>query len=127
MRLAIVLVLLTSACNGPNESSADPWGREPDPALALVSERDAPTVKALVARGFLIVDERGAACDGGSNAICDGFDALYLGRENGRDGEALAEFACPGTEAPSDEWKCRELDPPYVPNGGFRPVSGNGS
>lgn len=121
LRPAILLILLASACD-----RTDPRGREPDPALAPVSDTNARTVKELLAAGYFIVDQRETACDAGPGIACDGFDAVYLGKEAGTEKDEPAEFACPGTEAPSDDWKCRELDPPYVPNGGFRPLVENG-
>lgn len=127
MRLAIMLALLASACHGPKEHGADARGREFDPALRPVHDPSARTVKDLLAAGFLIVDVREIGCDAGPGIVCDGFDALYLGKDGAIDKVDLAEFACPGTEAPSDDWKCRKLDPPYVPNGGFPPVIDNGS
>jgi hypothetical protein len=123
-QLFIALALTTAACgNGDRGSqSADPFGRDADPALAPVTDTDAKTVKELRDAGYWIVDQREAGCYAGSDVACDGFDALYFGKENNRDEESLAEFACPGTKAPVDTWKCRPLDPPYVANGGFNPV-----
>jgi len=128
MRQNLPLGLLFSfffmtACGIDTSSDrSDPWGREPDPALSPVSDLNAPTVKELIDQeGFLIVDQRETGCDAGPDVHCDGFSALYLGREGKVDEQSPAEFACPGTEAPSDQWKCRRLDPPYVSNGGFKP------
>lgn len=126
-RLALLLALFASACDTSKDKKTDPWGREPDPALTPVNDVRARRVKELLAAGFVIVDQHETACDAGPGIACDGVDAVYLGRESGVDKDDLAEFACPGIKAPYDEWKCRELDSPYVPNGGFRPVAENGS
>lgn len=127
MRLAIMLLLLASACHGPKEHKAGGLGNDTDPALSPVTDAKAPTVKELLAAGYLIVDGREIGCDAGPGVACDAFDAAYLGKQGVIGKREVAEFACPGTEAPPDDWKCRKLDPPYVPNGGFRPVVGNGS
>lgn len=124
-RLLFTLLLVTSGCE--SDRTSDPWGREPDPALAPVTDPQAPTVKELLAAGFFVVDQRETACDAGPGIACDSSDAVYLGREEEIDKDGPAHFACPGTDAPSDNWKCRALDPPYVPNGGFKPVVGNGN
>lgn len=125
--LATLLVLLAGACRDPQERAADPWGRERDPALAPVSDPNAQTVKQLSDAGFVVVGQRETACDAGPEIACDGFDAVYLGKQTDADRVGAAEFACPGTDAPPDNWRCRKLDPPYVPNDGFAPVAANGS
>lgn len=123
-KLSVVLLvpfLVVTACGDDSPRHAgDPWGRKPDPALAPVTDVDAPIVQELYREGYLIVGQREVGCDAGPDVACDGFDALYLGRDKIDEGSA-AEFACPGTEAPVDQWKCRRLNPPYVPNGGFKP------
>lgn len=133
MRRKLPLVLLIpflviTACGVDSSSDlSDPWGREPDPALAPVTDVDAAIVKELFREGYLIVDQRETGCDAGPDVHCDGFSALYLGRDNEAGEESAAEFACPGTKAPVDQWRCRRLDPPYVPNGGFKPEPPGGS
>ncbi len=126
-RLATLLMLLVGACHDPGARAADPWGRERDPALAPVSETNARTVKQLSDAGFVVVDQRETACDAGPGISCDGFDAVYLGKPTDADKVGTAEFACPGTDAPYEDWRCRKLDPPYLPNGGFAPMVVNGS
>ena len=124
-KLSVVLLvpfLVITACGVDSSSDpSDPWERKPDPALAPVTDVDAPIVQELYREGYLIVDQRETGCDAGPDVYCDGFSALYLGRDNKTGEESAAEFACPGTKAPVDQWKCRRLDPPYVPNGGFKP------
>lgn len=127
--LGLLIPFLFIAACGVDTSNdrSDPWGREPDPALAPVTDVDAATVRELYREGYLIVDQRETGCDAGPEVHCDGFSALYLGRDNETDEDSPAEFACPGTKAPVDQWKCRRLDPPYVPNGGFKPEALSGS
>jgi hypothetical protein len=124
----LIPFLVTTACGVDTSTDrSDPWDREPDPALEPVTDVDAATVKELYREGYLIVDQRETGCGAGPDVYCDGFSALYLGRDNETGKESAAEFACPGTKAPVDQWKCRRLDPPYVPNGGFKsePIDGS--
>jgi hypothetical protein len=125
-RLAIIFALFASACHAAKERT-DPWGRELDTALAPVLDSKARTVRELLAAGFVVVGQREIACDAGPGIACDGFDAVYLGKEIGIDRNAPAEFACPGSQVPYEDWKCRELHPAYVPNGGFKPRIANES
>ncbi|XHS00642.1 hypothetical protein ACFB49_22410 [Sphingomonas sp. DBB INV C78] len=122
----VLMPALLCACQ--ERSSRDPMGRVPDPMLSPVTDADAPTVKAIEGRGYEIVGMREAACDPRTTRACTGFDALYLGRGGVEvNKSSVAEFACPGTSDPIEEWKCRILDPPYVPNDGFAPLATEGS
>lgn len=123
-RFVMPLLLVLTACgssNAVNDTPHEPdiYGREPDPALVPVTDLNAKKVRELLNAGLLIVGQREAACYSGLFTTCDGFDALYLGKDQGQ--HSLADYACPGTKEPSDEWKCRRLNPPYEPNGGFKP------
>jgi len=92
-----------------------------DPMLAPVRDEAAPTAGQLFARGYVVVDFRPVGFDCGPACIGDGFDAVYLGLETDVDQPDLAHYACPGMPRTSlDDWKCRPLRPPYVPNGGDR-------
>lgn len=115
--LAITAIFLC-ACQNEADSHAD----KRDPNLDPVTEADALTVGALRAEGYVIIDYRERAGDCGIGCYADGFDAVYLGREGGPDAkETLAEYACPELGENADDWKCRALNPPYVPNAGFKP------
>lgn len=124
-RSLLILCLSVCACQDQENALAprqeDPWGRQPDPMLAPVEDIHAPTLKVLLSQGYVIVDQRESP-DVGPRCKGDCFDALYLGKEGGpSDRTPLAEYACPGTDEHSDQWKCRTLRPPYTPNGGFKP------
>jgi hypothetical protein len=87
-----------------------------DPMLAPV-RGDAPSAGDLFAQGYRIVDTRPIGIDcPPEEGICDGFDAVYLGIE----GSDLAHFACPGITGGLDQWKCRAIARPYLPDGGRR-------
>ena len=109
LRLALPLLTLLGGCVG--------W--DADPMLAPV-RGEAVTVGELFSRGYLIVDSRAIAIDcPPEEGLCEGIDAVYMGFET----SDLAYFACPGmrTEGGLEEWRCRRLPRPYVPNGGYRP------
>jgi len=89
--------------------------------LAPVTDKNAPTVGQLMSQGYLIADglELGYTC--GYDCVGHAFVDVYLAKEStppGRD--TPAEYACPGTDADMDDWKCRALQPPYFPNGGYK-------
>jgi hypothetical protein len=124
-RYLLILCLSVCACQDRESASKpreeDPLERQPDPMLAPVEEADAPTLKALLSQGYVVVDQRESP-DVGPHCEGDCFDAVYLGKDGGpSDKTPLAEYACPGTAEHSDQWKCRILRPPYTPNGGFKP------
>jgi hypothetical protein len=129
--LAVALALfLCSACSDPNpvihsKDKVD-YGHKPDPMLAPVTSANAPTVRELLSNGYEVVDQRETSEVCGRNCLSEGFDALYLGKIETPviDGGKLANYACPGTEDESDNWKCRALDPPYRPSGGLVPTAG---
>ncbi len=128
VRMFLAPILATGACGSDtSDRLKDSSDRQPDPALAPVTDTNAITVADLDRQGFLIVDQREAGCDAGPGVHCDGFSALYFGGGNEAGKDAVAEYACPGTKAPVDQWKCRRLDPPYVPNGGFKPAAKGGN
>lgn len=81
----------------------------PQHGLAPVSETDAPLVGDLIGSGLQIVEMNEVACDAGPEVYCDGFDALYLGRASGPDDKGVIMYECPGTDEPSDNWKCRKV------------------
>jgi hypothetical protein len=123
MRYLISLLIFFSICScseGKDYYESDIPYDQRDPNLSPVTDENAPRIGDLIARGYLVVDQRDALVSCGFWCSHEGFDALYLGKETGVEKE-VAEFACPGTDDKSNEWKCRALSPPYVPNSGYRP------
>jgi hypothetical protein len=90
----------------------DETGVPKSPELFPVEDDDAPTVKELLAGGLMIVEMVEVGCGGARDFQCDGFSDLYLGQDRGPDQPGLITFACPGSEKPSGEWKCRKLSGP---------------
>ena len=102
--MRVVIPLLALGLGGCGDEAV------PQHGLAPVLEANAPVVSELLSSGLVIVDMHEVACEAGPDVACDGFDALYLGREAGPDDRGVALFACPGTEEDSDNWKCREVN-----------------
>lgn len=81
----------------------------PQHGLAPVIDANAPLVGDLIGSGLVIVDMNEVACDAGPDVYCTGADALFLGRASGPDDAGVVMYECPGTNGPSDNWKCREV------------------
>lgn len=122
MRIALLALCLiaASACSQRQEQPR----HDRDPNLASVTDDNAPTVKELIKQNYVVVDGLEVSQVCGKDCIAHGFSDIYLGKEGvSADERSLAEYACPGTDAPRDDWKCRALRPPYLPNGGLKPKS----
>ena len=114
----VPLVVMICACQAPADSSDS----ERDPMLAPVTEADAPRMRDLLAQGYVMIDQHAVGYSCGPDCYGEGFDAAYLGRESDDPDElGVAEFACPGMTGRFDDWKCRRIPHPYVPNGGCPP------